>query len=218
MLLSDLSLVQFVRPYKSARMNTLAIASQFSLVCVFLGGAFIKLFSAEASENDTDSVLKIVCIMVAFNVFVLVIFLTLAGYQLSTSFMLPAVRLVATSQVPELRLSSGLQYHLFLSHIWSSGQDQMATVKRELQLLLYGVCVFLDVDDLEDIGQLDKCALGPSNLEPPIASRLINSSPTSRALADVNQTQTMLFFLSKGCMPYSVQTAGLSKLYILNLC
>ena len=140
-------------------MNTLAIASQFSLVCVFLGGAFIKLFSAEATEeNDEDSVLKIVCIMVAFNVFVLIMFLTLAGYQFSTSFMLPSVRLVATGQVPELRLSSGLQsYHLFLSHIWSSGQDQMATVKRELQLLLYGVRVFLDVDDLEEIGQLDTC-------------------------------------------------------------
>jgi len=33
----------------------------------------------------------------------------------------------------------------------------MATLKRELQLLIYGVNVFLDVDDLEDIGQLDKC-------------------------------------------------------------
>ena len=156
--LSDLSLIQFVRPYKSPKMNTFAIASQFSLVCVFLGGAFIKLFSAEANENDKDNVLKIVCLMVAFNIFVLVMFLTLAGYQFSTDFMLSSVRLVATKQVPELRLSPGLQYHLFLSHIWSSGQDQMATVKRELQLLLFGIHVFLDVDDLEDIGQLDKCA------------------------------------------------------------
>ena len=156
--LSDLSLIQFVRPYKSPKMNTFAIASQFSLVCVFLGGAFIKLFSAEANENDKDNVLKIVCLMVAFNIFVLVMFLTLAGYQFSTDFMLSSVRLMATKQVPELRLSPALQYHLFLSHIWSSGQDQMATLKRELQLLLFGIHVFLDVDDLEDIGQLDKCA------------------------------------------------------------
>jgi len=33
----------------------------------------------------------------------------------------------------------------------------MATVKRELQLLLHGVRVFLDVDDLEEIGKLDTC-------------------------------------------------------------
>ena len=156
--LSDLSLIQFVRPYKSPKMNTFAIASQFSLVCVFLGGAFIKLFSADATKIEEDNVLKIVCIMVAFNAFVLLNFISIAGYQFGTDFMLTSVRLVATKQVPELRLSPALQYHLFLSHIWSSGQDQMATVKRELQLLLFGIHVFLDVDDLEDIGQLDKCA------------------------------------------------------------
>ena len=146
-----------MRPYKREEMNTLAIAVQFSLVCVFLGGAFIKLFSADADEDNEDNVLKIVCIMVAFNFFVLIMFSTLAAYQFSTSFVLPSVRLVATGQVPELGLHSGLSFHLFLSHIWSSGQDQMATVKRELQLLLYGVRVFLDVDDLEEIGQLDTC-------------------------------------------------------------
>ena len=34
------------------------------------------------------------------------------------------------------------------SHIWSTGQDQCAIIKRQLQLLLPGVIVFLDVDDL----------------------------------------------------------------------
>ena len=35
----------------------------------------------------------------------------------------------------------------------------MATLKRELQLLIYGVNVFLDVDDLKEIGQLDTCEM-----------------------------------------------------------
>jgi len=34
------------------------------------------------------------------------------------------------------------------SHIWSTGQDQCAIIKRQLQLMLPGVMVFLDVDDL----------------------------------------------------------------------
>ena len=34
------------------------------------------------------------------------------------------------------------------SHIWSTGQDQCAIIKRQLQLLLPGVIVFLDIDDL----------------------------------------------------------------------
>ena len=162
-----LSLIQFVQPYKKKGLNTLAIAAQFSLVCVFLGGTFIKLFSGDgvdsatrdgvaASDANDDSVITIVCIMVAFNFSVIVMFVTLAAIQFSTSSVLPSVRLVTNGQVPELKLDAGHRYHLFLSHVWSSGQDQMATVKRELQLLLYSVSVFLDVDDLEEIG-LDTC-------------------------------------------------------------
>ena len=44
------------------------------------------------------------------------------------------------------------------SHIWSTGQDQCAIIKRQLQLLLPGVIVFLDVDDLR--------AARAQNLEP----------------------------------------------------
>ena len=40
--------------------------------------------------------------------------------------------------------------------IWSTGQDQCATIKRQLCLLLPGASVFLDVDDLEDIGLLEE--------------------------------------------------------------
>ena len=44
--------------------------------------------------------------------------------------------------------------HLFLSHSWAN-QDTVATIKRQLQLLLPGVRVFLDVDHLEEIGDLE---------------------------------------------------------------
>ena len=45
---------------------------------------------------------------------------------------------------------------MFLSHIWSTGQDQCAAIKRQLCLLLPGIGVFLDVDDLRDTGALEK--------------------------------------------------------------
>ena len=41
------------------------------------------------------------------------------------------------------------------SHIWSTGQDQCAAIKCQLCLLLPGVSIFLDVDDLQDIGELE---------------------------------------------------------------
>jgi hypothetical protein len=70
--------------------------------------------------------------------------------------VVPTFKLVSTGNRPELALAKGHKWHLFLSHIWGTGQDQCATIKRQLCLLLLGVSVFLDVDDLEDIGDLEK--------------------------------------------------------------
>jgi hypothetical protein len=166
-----LTLLQFVQPYKRATTNTIAIAAQFSLVCVFLGGTFIKVFvnangadeCAAAADDDGNAAdeannrakLRVVVIMIFFNFMVLTLFLGLALYQFTTIEVLPSVRLAETRLMPELRLKPGQTWHIFLSHIWSSGQDQMAAVKRQLQLLLPGVRCFLDVDDLEEIGSLE---------------------------------------------------------------
>ena len=90
----------------------------------------------------------------------------------------PILRDAHTKEPPELLLGEDERYHLFLcpshltqtrtkpldpfqpripkrtipcgrrSHIWSTGQDQCAVIKRQLQLLLPGIIVFLDVDDL----------------------------------------------------------------------
>jgi len=65
------------------------------------------------------------------------------------------LRLAESGQYPSLSLDKDSVYHLFLSHIWSSGQDQVAVIKRKLQLMLPGCRIFLDVDDLEEIGALD---------------------------------------------------------------
>ena len=58
-----------------------------------------------------------------------------------------------------------------LSHVWSSGQDQVAIIKRKLQLQLRGARIFLDVDDLDEIDKLEEY---------------------------VNAAQCFLVFLSKG--------------------
>ena len=48
-------------------------------------------------------------------------------------------------------------FNLFISHTWSTGQDQAAIIKRGLQLYLRKSAprIFLDVDDLEDISKLE---------------------------------------------------------------
>ena len=66
----------------------------------------------------------------------------------------PWLRLRATHMAPELTLAEPHKWHLFLSHVWDN-QDAVASVKRQLQLLLPGVSCFLDVDDLRSIDDLE---------------------------------------------------------------
>jgi len=46
-------------------------------------------------------------------------------------------------------------FHVFLSHVWGTGQDQMRIVKQRLLEMVPHLSVFLDVDDLEEIGDLE---------------------------------------------------------------
>ena len=66
------------------------------------------------------------------------------------------IKLVSTGEAPILSLDEGKQYHCFISHVWATGQDQAAMIKRRLVAMMPpGLRVFLDVDDLEDISQLE---------------------------------------------------------------
>ena len=48
-------------------------------------------------------------------------------------------------------LPAGLTYHLFLSHAWQHGQDQMRLVKDRFLEMLPTLRVFLDVDDMKEV-------------------------------------------------------------------
>ena len=73
--------------------------------------------------------------------------------KLAFSQSIPILRDAQTMEPPVLLLGPGERYHLFLSHVWSTGQDQCAVIKRQLQLLLPGVVIFLDVDALQSYTQ-----------------------------------------------------------------
>ena len=82
---------------------------------------------------------------------------------------LPLAHLVS----PVVRGRRGVGTHQTTRHSpnRSTGQDAVAVIKNELKLLIPGIQIFLDVDDLKDIGSLEDY---------------------------VDRTQVMLFFLSKG--------------------
>ncbi|EOD17232.1 hypothetical protein EMIHUDRAFT_445249 [Emiliania huxleyi CCMP1516] len=94
--------------------------------------------------------------MIVLVVFALVVFLIGAVVAARRVAKVPTVRLVSTKQPPELSIGTGITWHLFLSHIWSTGQDAVGNIKSELQLLVPGLKIFLDADDLKDIGSLEE--------------------------------------------------------------
>jgi len=68
-------------------------------------------------------------------------------------------------------LAEPFKFHAFLSHVWATGQDQVASLKAQLLAAEPGLQVFRDLDDLSDTGALEDL---------------------------VRQTQVMVFFLSRG--------------------
>eukprot|EP00593_Proboscia_inermis_P012282 CAMPEP_0171309254 /NCGR_PEP_ID=MMETSP0816-20121228/19416_1 /TAXON_ID=420281 /ORGANISM="Proboscia inermis, Strain CCAP1064/1" /LENGTH=386 /DNA_ID=CAMNT_0011792673 /DNA_START=897 /DNA_END=2057 /DNA_ORIENTATION=+ len=91
---------------------------------------------------------------------VIVILLVLQTITVSS---VPTIELSSTKSRPNLELPVEYHYHLFLSHIWSSGQDKAHKIVRMLQLLVPGIKIWVDVDELKDMKELEqavtKCAI-----------------------------------------------------------
>eukprot|EP00966_Prymnesium_polylepis_P162852 3763881-Prymnesium_polylepis.1 len=90
-----------------------------------------------------QSMASLVATVIVTNLGLLLIFVGLTVYHTVFRKSMRVLRLVSSREVPDLQLGIGMQYHVFLSHIWSSGQDQTANIKRMLQLLLPGANIFL---------------------------------------------------------------------------
>ena len=60
-----------------------------------------------------------------------------------------------THEEIDMTMCADGHFHLFLSHVWGDAQDQMRIIKQRLVEMLPDIAVFLDVDDLEEIGDLE---------------------------------------------------------------
>ena len=68
----------------------------------------------------------------------------------------PTVCLVSSGYEPQMEIPEDVLYHAFLSHVWNPGHGKTHAIVRKLQLHLPEVKIWLDVDDLEDIGAPEK--------------------------------------------------------------
>jgi len=165
-----------VSPYKQLVDDYLASAASFCLVVIFLCSIAFKYASLVDLDDIREKMSReqrIVYIINQETLTLILIASVFGAIVLSLIFLFKQVadesvrrrRESLASKARRLRYRDGNQevtappigdngYHLFLSHVWGTGQDQMRIVKQRLLEMMPGLSVFLDVDDLEDIANL----------------------------------------------------------------
>ena len=159
--------IAIAEPYKDVGDDSFAKACNFSLSALLFFSVILKV-GVLTEEVDTIineqlrsrfrfDALLISAGMIVSIVGALVLAAVMAVSQVIKAAQKPLIKLKSTRSVPDLPLRSGHKWHMFLSHIWSSGQDQCATIKRQLTLLMPESSIFLDVSE-DGSFNLNPCA------------------------------------------------------------
>ncbi|EOD33181.1 hypothetical protein EMIHUDRAFT_202403 [Emiliania huxleyi CCMP1516] len=161
-----LTALALARPFKRTDDLYLACTANLLLLCCFISGIVIQLcpdpgasaayegmcytlVGFDSARGASEFVIVLTAAMLAASLLV-VLFKTVSAVRM------PTIRLASTGRPPALELCPECHFHGFISHAWGTGQDQTHTVVRQLQLLLPGVRIWLDVDNLEDVGRLEE--------------------------------------------------------------
>ena len=146
-----------LHPYLYVEDQMIAIASHTMLVVMFVGAGYIKAYEDTEYELDAigerslaskiygfTSIDQVVGVLITFAFGMLVLLVATLAYLVFKAGRMSSIRLKETHKPPKLTLQSGQRFHLFNSHIWSTGQDAVATIKRQLQRLITSISIFLE--------------------------------------------------------------------------
>jgi hypothetical protein len=144
-------------PFTDIVDGTLAVTSHAMLAVIFVGAGYIKAYEDTASELESigeksfaskiygfTSTEQVAGALITFAVSLFLLLMGILVFLLINAGLIQHIRLRTTGRPPQLILEEGQNFHLFLSHIWSTGQDAVATMKRQLQRLIPTVSVFLE--------------------------------------------------------------------------
>ncbi|EOD23669.1 hypothetical protein EMIHUDRAFT_239307 [Emiliania huxleyi CCMP1516] len=157
-----LAALALARPFKRDDDLYLACTANLFLACCFTSGTVIQLCESAAYEDmckalvGFDSARGASEFVIALTAAMLAASLLVVLFKTVSAVRMPTIRLCSSGRPPVLELSPECHFHGFISHCWGTGQDQTHTVVRQLQLLLPGVRIWLDVDNLEDVGRLEE--------------------------------------------------------------
>jgi len=168
------TILSHARPYKRKDNLQLAILSNMLLTCCFLVGIIIhqckegeddnckKLFGLSNSYQATSISYQATLLAVILTAAMLILFVLSIFIQSVNEIKTHIVRLISTNDKPNMSLPGECKYHFFMSHTWASGQDKVHKIARMLNLYVREVKIWLDVDQLENLNNLEdevvKCA------------------------------------------------------------
>jgi len=148
--LLSLVLQLLVRPYRRASDNLLAMLSEMALAFTLLGTLGLN------ASRDSPEPIAASNIIVAILIVAALIVIVAAVLMLARDAAGAHARLLCTADGPiSPPAVASDAFHLFLSHVWGTGQNQMRIVKQGLCEMLPEAKIFLDVDNLEDIDDLE---------------------------------------------------------------
>jgi hypothetical protein len=154
--------VNLAKPFHRQVHNRLYGAISFAYVSIFLTAMAVFLHNDVELVADLETAQEVlgfdspdsfVSMALVFTAIVFLLALSLTINDLLTPTKTFCLRVNGLE--PELHLKDKLRWHGFISHVWSTGQDATHVVVRQLQQFMPGVEVWLDVDCLTDISNLE---------------------------------------------------------------
>ena len=91
-----------------------------------------------------------------FTTAMLAITTILIAFVVHDAMSQPRIVLKGTKAAPNIEIGENLHFHAFISHVWSTGQAKTHAIVRKMQLLMPGMALWLDVDKLDNIGELEQ--------------------------------------------------------------
>jgi len=149
-------LLMHYTPYQGRSNQGLAVSGVASLAFAFLMGLLLKVnpeLQASTMLQRGYGVRHISILLICCVVLVLISATAGAAVDLRRAKNIPYLTLQG-KVVTLPSLAPGL-YHLFISHVWATGQAQAGMIKEALKLVIPGVKIWLDVDDLADLSELE---------------------------------------------------------------
>ena len=141
------------KPYLSIICDYVQLAALLQLQLTYLAMFLFHLDTARPQSEEEQMRWGAILIAVNSLVFVLLIVLMWRGFlqERRAQKLLDQRRLLkhpSDERVIMPELPPGIKYHLFLSHVWKTGQDQCRIMKQRLLETLPDASIFLDIDDM----------------------------------------------------------------------